>query len=472
MVNQLFTKDLEVINIGLSSFADSIKQAGGRVTHLDWKPPAEGDHDAGINLATLINLPVIEAANKEAFKRFSNAQPLLTGVKLAKEALPGMGEKTLLHAGPPVDWTTMCGPMKGAVLGASIYEGWCSTLEEAEQLALSGQLKFEPCHHYGAVGPMSGVISPSMPVWVVKNTEGGNFAYSNLNEGLGKVLRFGANDETVITRLKWMAEVLMPIINEAIQILNGLELRPIIAQALHMGDECHNRNAAASSLLFKKLAPALLKTKGSALDIAGVMEFMAGNDHFFLNISMAACKAMLDAGHGIPGSSFVTAMARNGVEFGIRMSGTGDEWFTAPAPMVNGLFFPGFSMEDAAPDLGDSAITETAGIGGFAMGGAPAIVQFVGGTPKDAIAYTKEMFNITMGISSGFTSPALNFSGLPSGIDARKVVDSGIQPVINTGIAHREPGVGQVGAGVTRAPMACFIKAVNALAESVNGLEA
>jgi len=305
-----------------------------------------------------------------------------------------------------------------------------------------------------------------MPVWVVKNQEHGNLSFSNMNEGLGKVLRFGANEASVLERLKWMASVLGPAMDAALKVLGGVELRPIIAQGLHMGDECHNRNAAASSLLFKKLTPALLKTDISRSDLAAVLEFIAGNDHFFLNISMAACKSMLDAGHGVGNSTFVTAMARNGVDFGIRMSGTGNAWFTAPAPTVDGLFFPGYSQADAAPDLGDSAITETAGIGGFAMGAAPAIVQFVGGTPQDAIAYTREMYHITLGIHGGFTLPPLNFTGSPAGIDARKVVDTGILPVINTGIAHKDAGVGQVGAGITRAPLECFIQAVQKIASA------
>ena len=465
MINHLFERDLQVVNIGLESFADSIRDAGGAVTHLDWRPPASGDRDTGFRLAHLVNLPEVEEANKLAFERFLSAQPVLVGVDLAKNVLPGLGERTILHAGPPVLWENMCGPMKGSVIGAILFEGWAVDLAAAEAFAASGKVNFSPCHDYSAVGPMAGVISPSMPVWMIRNNENGRYSFSNMNEGLGKVLRFGANDTGVLNRLKWMAEVLAPAAQAALQVLGGIELRTLIAQALHMGDECHNRNVAASSLLFKKLAPALMKTNVSQAEIAAVLEFIAGNDHFFLNISMAACKAMLDAAHGVSGSSLVTAMARNGVEFGIRVSGTGNAWFTAPAPVVEGLFFPGFSQADAAPDLGDSAIAETAGIGGFAMGGAPAIVQFVGGSPQDAIAYTREMFHITQGINGGFTSPALNFSGLPAGIDARKVVDTGIQPVINTGIAHRDPGIGQVGAGVTRAPLACFTQAIDQLAE-------
>lgn len=463
MVNKLFEQELQVVNVGLASFADSIQQTGGKAIHLDWRPPAAGDRETGIELALLVNDPNVEAANRSAHERFLSAQPILIGVEPARQAIPGLQERTLLHAGPPIEWNRMCGPMQGAVIGAILYEGWAEDQESARQLAGNGELRFAPCHHYGAVGPMSGVISPSMPVWIVRNQDRGNLSFSNLNEGLGKVLRFGANDVTVLERLKWMASVLGPAMNAALEQLGGVELRPIIAQALHMGDECHNRNAAASALLFKRLTPGLLRSAVSQNEIAKVLEFIAGNDHFFLNISMACCKAMLDAAHGMEGSTLVTAMARNGVDFGIRLSGAGEAWFTAPAPMVDGLFFPGYSQADAAPDLGDSAITETAGIGGFAMGAAPAIVQFVGGTPQDAIAYSREMYHITIGVNGGFTLPPLNFDAAPAGIDARKVVDTGIAPIINTGIAHKQAGVGQVGAGITRAPLECFEKAIRSL---------
>jgi hypothetical protein len=314
---------------------------------------------------------------------------------------------------------------------------------------------------------MSGIISPSMPVWMVLNATHGNRAYSNLNEGLGKVLRFGANSAEVLERLKWIERTLAPVLRAGLDKLGELELKPLMAQALHMGDEVHNRNAAASSLLLKRLVPALLKSSASTADATAAIEFIAGNDHFFLNISMAACKSMLDAAHGIANSSVVTAMARNGVEFGIRVSGLGERWFTAPSPLVNGLYFPGYTIKDAAPDLGDSAITETAGVGGFAMAAAPAIVKFVGGSAQDALANTLSMTHITLRRNGAFTLPALDFAGTPACIDARRVVDTGILPVINTGIAHKEPGVGQIGAGVTRAPLECFTQAVRTLAAEV-----
>ena len=317
---------------------------------------------------------------------------------------------------------------------------------------------------------MAGIISPSMPVWVVENATAGNRAYSNFNEGLGKVLRFGANDREVIDRLRWIAAELAPALRATLAKRGEIELKPLMAQALNMGDEVHNRNAAATSLLFKQFAPALLETDVSRDRAAKALAFVAANDHFFLNLSMAACKAMLDAAAGVPMSSMVTAMSRNGVNFGIRLSGTGERWFEAPANAVEGLYFPGYSRADAAADLGDSSITETAGVGGFAMAAAPAIVKFVGGTAADATHHSLRMRAITLGANPSFTLPTLDFAAVAAGIDARKVVDRGILPVINSGIAHRDAGVGQIGAGVTTAPMACFVRAVTALADGVQSV--
>ncbi|MBV9290517.1 MAG: DUF1116 domain-containing protein, partial [Hyphomicrobiales bacterium] len=315
--------------------------------------------------------------------------------------------------------------------------------------------------------PMAGVISPSMPVWVVENASVGNRAFSNLNEGLGKVLRFGANSPDVLERLRWLGGEFFTAIRAAVRAMTERDLKPLMAQALHMGDELHNRNAAASGLMFKRLALALIDCGLDSGVVRQALAFVAGNDHFFLNISMAACKSMSDAAHGVPFSSMVTTMTRNGVNFGIRLSGTGDLWFEAPANAVDGLYFPGYSVEDAAADLGDSAITETNGLGGFAMAASPAIVQFVGGTPADATANSRRMLAITLGANPAFTLPALNFAGTPAGVDARLVADSGVLPIINTGIAHKKAGVGQIGAGITTAPMACFADALAALARTL-----
>ena len=465
----LFKDTLTVVNVGLKAFGDNVVAAGGRCVSLDWQPPAQGDRDGAWALAAILNHPVVEAANAVALARFIEAQPVLIDIAAARDVLPGMAgnRRLVLHAGPPIAWRAMCGPMRGAVLGAVVLEGWAESVEAADRLVASAAIDLEPCHHHAAVGPMAGIISPSMPLFVVENKAARNRAYSNFNEGLGKVLRFGANGPEVIARLRMIAAVVAPTLRAALARTGPIELKPLMAQALNMGDEVHNRNAAATALFFKRIAPALIEADVSRADAAAALAFIAGNDHFFLNLSMAACKAMCDAAAGVAGSSMVTAMARNGVNFGVRLAGTGDTWFEAPANPVNGLYFPGYSIADAAADLGDSAIAETAGVGGFAMAAAPAIVKFVGGTPTDAIHHSLRMRAITLGANPSFTLPALDFAAAAAGIDARKVVDSGVLPVINSGIAHREAGVGQIGAGVTTAPMACFTGAVKALARTV-----
>jgi len=460
-------QELRVLNVGLPSFADDIVQAGGKATRIEWAPPAGGDRAVGLALARLVNDAEVEAANRRAFAAYLNAQPALVGIGLARDVIPGMSERRILHAGPPIEWEDMCGPMRGAIIGALLFETWAKDHEAARHIAERGDIAFAPCHHHGAVGPMAGVISPSMPVWVVRDPTTGRTTFSSVNEGLGKVLRFGANDPAVLSRLAWMATTLYRTLAAALAEGGSIEIKPLIAQALNMGDEVHNRNVAATSLLLRRLVPAMLRSAVSRDDVTSAVTFIAGNDHFFLNISMAACKLMLDAARDVPASTMVTAMARNGVAFGIQVSGTGDRWFTAPAPQVDGLYFAGFSVTDAARDLGDSAITETAGLGGFAMATAPAIVNFIGGTPQDALAHTAAMGHITLGRNAAFKLPAMNFSGSPAGIDVRKVLDTGILPIINTGIAHRKQGIGQIGAGITRAPCGCFAGAVTTLAAAM-----
>ena len=407
----------------------------------------------------------IEKANKEAFDRLLAARPVLVGMGKAIDVIPGMKKNMILHAGPPITWDRMCGPQRGAVIGALIYEGMAKDEKEAEEIAASGEIEFSPCHHHQAVGPMAGIVSPSMPVYILENESFGNKAYATMNEGLGKVLRMGAYGPDVIAHLKWMEEVMYPAMDKAIRHLKKIDLKNIIAQALHMGDELHNRNKGATSLFFRQIAPAMVKTS-DANTVEEVLKFIDSNDHTFLNLSMPAAKVSLDPARNIEGSTMVVALARNGTDFGIQVSGMGDEWFTAPAPVPpNALYFPGFTKEDANPDIGDSAIMETAGLGGFAIGAAPAIVQFVGGTPQDGLNKTLAMYEITIGENNVYQVPYLNFRGTPTGIDIRKVVEKNLPPFIDTGIAHKKPGIGQVGAGLVDAPMDVFKKAVIAFAK-------
>ncbi len=409
----------------------------------------------------------IEKANALAVERMMEAHPVVIGVGKARDVIPGRGdhENLLTHAGPPIGWERMSGPMRGAVAGALIFEGRAKTFDEAEKLVEAGKVEFAPCHHYQSAGPMAGLISPSMSVYIVEDKKSGRRAFSGLNEGYGKVLRYGAYDDEVIERLRWMDDVMAPILNEALQAAGGVDMRALIAEALHMGDECHNRNKAGSIVFTARLAPFIVKAAPNPETAARVLKFMGDNALTVLNPVMAACKAMADAAHNIEGSTIVSTLARNGTDFGIRISGLGDRWFTAPAPPVEGLYFPGFSEADANPDLGDSTIMETVGIGGFAMAAAPAIVTFVGGTAKLAMDTTLEMYEITEASHKYFTIPALEFQGSPTGIDIRKVVEKGITPRVNTGVAHKEAGIGQVGAGLVRPPMSMFEEAVVAFAE-------
>lgn len=410
----------------------------------------------------------IEEANREALDRIFRAEPVWTGVRPAGEVIEGLGEGILLHAGPPIEWERMCGPLRGAVAGAIVLEGWAGTLDEAAKLAESGDIAFHPNHHFGAVGPMTGITSRSQPVMIVENKAFGNRSFCTLNEGLGKVMRFGGNDEAVIDRLRWLGDTLGPALAAALESAGGVALKGIVARGLSMGDELHQRNVACTSLLLRELAPALAWTSPDAKKLAGILEFIGGNDQFFLNLGMAIGKAVMDPARDIEGSTVVTAMSRNGTDFGVRVSGTGDAWFTAPVEMPVGLYFPGFSEADANPDMGDSTILETMGLGGFAMAAAPAVAGFVGaGSAADALNCTRTMYEITSGRSPEWTLPALDFQGVPTGIDIMKVIETGIAPVINTGIAHKEAGIGQVGAGVVRAPMACFEAALEAFAEKM-----
>jgi hypothetical protein len=461
-INDLFSKPLSVVNVGLAGMAEPMDSQGVPVVDVDWRPPAEGVQ----RLRTTKSGVDIDEANEEVVRRIKQARAVLTGMGVAREVIPGYHDRLFLHAGPPVTWDRMCGPMRGAVMGALIYEGLAADENVAERIASSGDIEFAPCHHYHTVGPMAGVVSPSMPVFIIENMTFGNRAFSTQNEGLGKVLRYGGMGPEVYERLKWMEQVLYPTLSKALEAIpNGIDIKSIIAQALHMGDESHNRNRAATSLLLRAFAPALARTCEDRETLARVIEFIDKNDHFFLNLSMAAGKAALEPAEGVEGSTIVTVMARNGTDFGIRVGSMPERWFTAPADLVDGLYFPGFTMVDGNPDIGDSTITETAGYGGFAMAAAPAITQFVGGTPDMALQATREMYEITFSEHEGFTIPILNFRGTPLGIDVRKVMETGILPQINTGIAHRLPGFGMVGAGILRAPKKVFSDAFEALRE-------
>jgi hypothetical protein len=454
-----------VVNVGLALFAEELARLGVPVAAVDWRPPAGGDPRLAAALARLeARHALIERANADALARLTDGTPVLVDCRPAREALE-LADRTVLHAGPPLAWERMCEPMRAAVLCAIRYEGWAANDDAAAALVAGGAVRLEPCHHHRAVGPMTGIITPSMPVLVVENRAFGTRAHATINEGLGKVLRFGANDETVVARLTWLATEAGPLLGAGLRAAGGIDLRALMAQALRMGDEMHQRNVAASALLARALMPGVARVGGRHQAVARLAEFIAGNDQFFLNVAMAAGKALADPAGGIAHSTLVTAMARNGTEFGIRVSALGDRWLTAPVSVPEGLYFPRFGPDDANPDMGDSAIVETVGLGGLAMAASPAVARFVGaGGMAAALATTEQMREIVAGEHPHFRIPTQDERGSPVGIDVRLVVETMITPVINTGIAGRKAGIGQVGAGVVRASLGCFTAALEALA--------
>jgi hypothetical protein len=464
----LLTSEPEVATAGVSLFADALRAQAVPVTEAAWQPPMPGTE---LDLATVLADPRRAAANAEAVRRMVAAGADLVDVRPAHEAL-GLEKGTFLHAGPPIEFARASGPLKGALIGAMLFEGLADTADEAEAALEKGDgITLQPCHHRGAVGPMAGVISPSMWVYELRDDVHGNTSWCSLNEGLGKVLRYGAYGIEVIDRLHWMTNVLGPILQQAVRARldqqGAIDVKAIIAQMLQMGDEGHNRNRAGSLMLLRELLPTMITADAPATDVAEAVRFSGANEHFFLNLGMPACKLATVAAHGIPGSSVVTTMARNGTDFGIRVSGTGDEWFVGPANTPEGLFLGSYGPDDANPDIGDSAITETGGIGGFAMAAAPAIVRFVGGDVPFALAATQRMYEITVAEHSAFQVPILEFRGTPVGIDVTAVARTGILPQINTGMAGRVAGTGQVGAGLVTPPAECFTQALTALAKAV-----
>lgn len=452
-----------VVAVGADLFADAVDAQGVAVQRVDWRPPA-GSTEAA--LARMSASEKVATANAEAVRRLTEARPHVVGVRTASDAV-GIGPRQFLHAGPPIDWERASGPMRGAIIGGLLFEGDAADAEEAEAIAASGGVELAPCHSRGAVGPMAGLVTPSMPMYELRDEVNGTTAFCSLNEGLGKVLRYGAYSDEVITRLRWMRDVLGPVMGKLFAARGPYDVRAMIAQALQMGDEGHNRNRAGTSLFVREVVGDLLDLDVPQSDLADVCRFIDGNDHFVLNLVMPAGKAAADAARGLAGSSMVVAMARNGTDFGVQLAGTGDRWFTAPAETPKGLTFPGYTDDDVNPDIGDSTITETYGIGGMAMACAPAIVRFVGGSVEQAFATTLSMYDITLAEHPHLQVPTLGFRGTPVGIDAALVVRTGLPPAVNTGMAGKVAGTGQVGAGLVTPPMTCFVDAVEALAATL-----
>jgi hypothetical protein len=404
----------------------------------------------------------IAHANQEATRRLAAGEPVLVDIAPAAEVIPALQGKVITHSGPPIGWDRMCGAQQGALIGMVLYEGWADDAQAARAMLAAGEIRLEPNHHHSAVGPMAGTISPSAPVWVVENRAFGNRAYCRQVEARQQ---FGEHSQEALEGLRRWRDLWAPTLREALQHIGGLDLNPIITQALQMGDELHNRHSASSSLFANRMAVAMLQAGIPQERAVPTMQYLAGHNLLFLALAMASGKATADPARDVEYSTIVTAMCRNGTEFGIRVSGLGDRWFTAPAPAVEGLYLPGYSAKDAGLDMGDSAITETVGWGAFTLGGAPGILPLVGGTFDDALRHTREMRQITVAVHPTYRMPALGFEGTSVGIDVRKVVQLNLAPIIDTAIAHRDAGHPIIGAGLVRAPMECFTQALRAFGE-------
>jgi hypothetical protein len=477
---ELFRTPLQVVNLGIQDFANELRQQSVPVAEVDWRPPAGGNVELAELLKQLYGAPkgfvpavasplplvdLIDSANREVIDRIVRSQPKVVDVAPAREAI-GLPPYTVLHAGPPISWERMCGPQKRGVLGAILFEGWASDLQAAEELVKSGRVTFGPSHEYDAVGPMTGIVSPSMPLLVVRNETFGNYGFSTFNEGRGNVLWFGVCNEGTLERLRWIRDTLGPAVKATIQRTGPIDVFDVDAQGLQMGDECHARSAACTATLIKTMAIGMLEADLDSRTIASVIRFMGDNSHFFLNFTMAAVKATMDAAHGVPYSTIVTAISRNGEDCMVRVGGLGNRWTVAPVvKMDEALYYTGFSVADAAGDIGDSAIIETCGLGGMAIPAAPSMAVFVGGSLSDEVAAVRELRDITISSHPKFTLPTMGFERTPLGIDARRVVETRTTPFITTGVLHETSATaGQIGTGVAHIPVETFDQALVALA--------
>lgn len=411
---------------------------------------------------------ISDTANAEALRRIEAASARLVDIRSAGEVIPEMGDTDLLHAGPPLaGWEEACGALRGSILGTLIHLGHAGNVAEAEALASSGGIRLIPANDCHALGTYAGVIGRGTKVFVVENEAFGNRAFAAICEGRGKALRYGSHDAETLNRLAWIEEEFVQILGEAIKRAGGIDLFELLVQALHMGDDGHSRQKAASALFAKALAPYVVEVGFGAGETSRVLRFLGENEVFYLPLTMAAAKATMEAAEGIQGSTVVTYMGGNGVRWAIKVSGCPGKWFTAPVPPIEGRYFSGYGPEDASAVIGDSEIAETMGLGAFAMSAAPALAHYVGGTPEEARHLSTEMYAITLAEHPRLQIPALGYRGTPTGIDVRRVVETGIEPIFNTGIAHRTPGIGQIGAGYGRTPMACCLAALEGVRDRV-----
>jgi Protein of unknown function (DUF1116) len=457
-----------VVNVGLDAFGQAVRDQGAEAVDVDWRPPAGGDAGAVALLAALWGRhgERVEAANAAAVERIEAARPRAVTVAPAGDAIDGLGDGVLLHSGPPIAFDDACDPQRRGLVAACLLEGWAGDRDGAERLLRDGEVVLRSGNEHGHVGPMTGVCSPSMGVWVVEDERSGARAFSTLNEGPGRTFWLGVGDDEAVECQRFLRDRAAPVLATLLERAGPVDVLGLAAQGLQMGDELHMRSQAAGHLLIRDLVAAFAAEGGE--DVAA---FMAGNHHFFLNLTMAAAKCCsLAAAEGGEGSTIAHLMARNGVEMGVQISGLPGRWFTAPAaPVQDALLREGYTEDDASLDIGDSAVIECIGLGGMAIAAAPAVATFFGGTAADAAARTRLMGEICASRSKRFSIPGLDFAPSPVGIDARLVAELGVTPQISTGVLHRSSGAGQIGAGVAHQPVEPFRAA---LADLVAALDA
>jgi hypothetical protein len=461
-------EEVRVVNLGLQRFADAVMAQGAQAIDVDWRIPA-GGRDASVAALARLYGPAaerIDRANSEVVHRLDEGAPVLRSIGSAGEEVPGMGDRTILHCGPALPWTDVCDPLRRSIRAAVMAEGWASSPRQAEELVAGGDVSLASANRHATSLPMASAIGPSAPVLVVENPQSGDLAYSGINQGPGETPWFGVESPAAVERLVFLRDAVAPVLAAVIRSSPPVEIFSVVAQAIQMGDDAHMRTQAATNILIRHWLPALAEVDHPAR--GDVARFLSSDHLFFLNLAMAAARALTEWAARVEGSSVVVGMARNGTTFGIRLSGGEDRWFIAPAPPVeDALYHPGYGPEVAAPDIGDSAVLELIGLGGAAAAASPAVAAFVGGSMDDAVDRTEAVARICIGRSSRFKLPVLGFRGSPLGVDVRKVVELQVTPAINTGILHATDGLGQVGAGVARAPVACFEEALLALDAAV-----
>ena len=452
---------VEVVNVGLERFETAVRDQGAPAVGVEWRIPAGGDLDAVAALARLLGPASdrVDAANAEVISRLDRGVPMLLGVETAGSVIGGLDEGTILHCGPRIAWADMCDPLRRSVRAAVVAEGWAPDTDAVDGMAQAGEIRLEPANEHGAVVPMATAIGPTAPVYVVSVDAGGTTAYSSLNQGSGAAAWFGVDSDAAIERLRFLRDALGPALAQALDGAGPVDVFSLAAQGINMGDDVHMRVQATTNLLLRDLLPRLVRS--SSARIGEVADFLSTNHLMFLNVAMAGARALVEWASQVPDSSIVTTMCRNGTTYGIRLPGRPEHWFLADAPPVqDALYYPDQGPDTSAADIGDSAVLELVGLGGPAAANSPAVAGFLGGRMADAMAVTAAMGRICAGTSSRFRLPVLDNAGTPLGVDVRRVVETSITPAVNTGILHISDGSGQVGAGVARAPVECFVQAL------------